>query len=195
MEGATACRCWEDVQSFDKVQWVKVQAAATRLRKLLKLSKYSGICETLPETPSASDGYHNTCYYRFTAIASGTEVPATTGKDRKFLRSQSTQLEVSSSGVLPKVCIFCNKARKKVRGKEQPLTSCEYDSAEKNTKEAAHVLNDNDMLVKMGNVGFHSKEVKYHDDCKCRYLNDMRDELKKANAPPAEDKQVNSAAL
>jgi len=28
-----------------------------------------------------------------------------------------------------------------------------------------------------------------------RYLNDMRDELKKANAPPAEDKQVNPAAL
>ena len=105
----------EDVQPFDKVQWAKVQAAATRQQKLLKLSKYSGICETLPETPSASDGYRNSCYYRFTAIASETEVPATTSKDHKFLRSQSTQLEVSSSGVLPKVCIFCNKARKKVR--------------------------------------------------------------------------------
>ena len=52
----------EDVQPFDKVQWAKVQAAATRRRKVLKLSKYSGICKTLPETPSASDGYHNTCY-------------------------------------------------------------------------------------------------------------------------------------
>ena len=51
------------------------------------------------------------------------------------------------------------------------------------------------MLVKIENVGFHSEEVKYHDDCKRKYLNDMRDELKKANSPPAEDKQVNSAAL
>ena len=102
---------------------------------------------------------------------------------------------MSSFGVLPKVCIFCNKARKKVRGKEQPLSSCEYDSVQRNIKEAAQVLNDNDMLVKIGNVGFHSKEIKYHDGCKRRYLNDMKDELKKANAPPAEDKQVNSAAL
>jgi len=31
--------------------------------------KYSGICETLPETASASGGYHNTYYYRLTAIA------------------------------------------------------------------------------------------------------------------------------
>jgi len=185
----------EDVQLFDEVKWAKVQAAATRRQKLLKLSKCSGIYETLPEAPSPSDGYHNTCYYRFTAIASETEVPATTSKDRKFLRSQSTQLKVSSSGVLPKVCIFCSKARKKVEGNEQPLTSSEYDSVEKNIKEAAQVLNDNDMLVKIGNVGFHSKEVKYHNVCKRRYLNDMRDELKKANAPPAEDKQVNSAAL
>ena len=51
------------------------------------------------------------------------------------------------------------------------------------------------MLVKIGNVGFHSKEVKYHDGCKRRYLNDTRDELKKANAPPAEEKQVNYAAV
>jgi len=156
----------EDVQLFDEVKWAKVQAAATRRQKLLKLSKCSGIYETLPEAPSPSDGYHNTCYYRFTAIASETEVPATTSKDRKFLRSQSTQLKVSSSGVLPKVCIFCSKARKKVEGKEQPLTSCEYDSVEKNIKEAAQVLNDNDMLVKIGNVGFHSREVKYHNVCK-----------------------------
>jgi len=138
---------WEDVQPFDEVKWAKVQAAATRRRKLLKLSKYTGICETLAETPCASDGYHNTCYYRLTAIASETEVPATTSKGHKFPRSQSTQLE-ESSGVLPKVCIFCNKARKKVRGKEQPLTSCEYDAVEKNIKEAVQVSNDNDMLAK-----------------------------------------------
>jgi len=72
---------------------------------------------------------------------------------------------------------------------------CEYDSLEKNIKQAAQVFNDNDMLVKIGNVAFHSKEVKYHDVCKRRYLNNMRDELKKANSPPAEEKQVNSAAL
>jgi len=66
------------------------------------------------------------------------EVPATTSKDRKFLGSQSTQLEVSSSGALLKVCIFCNKAGKK--GKE-PFTSCEYDSVE-NIKEA-----DSDVFI------------------------------------------------
>jgi len=65
-----------------------------------------------------------------------------TNDDQVYLRSQSTKLELSSLGVLPNVCIFCNNARKKIRGKEQNLVTCALDSVEKNIKEAARALID-----------------------------------------------------
>ena len=117
--------------------------------------------------------------------------------DRPYVRSQSTKLAVSSSGVLPNVCIFCNKTRKKVQGKEQTLTMCALDSVKKNIKEAARALNDSDLLVKIGDIGFHSKEVKYHNHCKREYLNQKRDSLNRAKTASASSggDDANSVAL
>ena len=55
-----------------------------------------------------------------------------------------------------------------------PLTNCELDCIEENIKDAANILHDRLMLVKLGNVGFHSKESKYHNICKRDYLNRAR---------------------
>lgn len=65
-------------------------------------------------------------------------------------------------------------ARKKKKGKELLLISCEYDSPEFKVKEAAEVLEDRKMMAKIGSIGFHSKEVKYHNECKRDYLNKAR---------------------
>ena len=109
------------------------------------------------------------------ASESGSQQPQK--DEHPYLRSQATKFEVSTSGVLPNVCIFCKKIRKKFRGREQSLARCEYDSVENNIKEAARELNDADMLVLIGDIGFHSKEVKYHECCKRAYMNQKRDTL------------------
>ncbi len=63
---------------------------------------------------------------------------------------------------------------------------------ERNIKDAAKVLNDNDMLVKIGHIEFHSKEVHYHNDCKRAYLNKARDTVAKVKP---KDEDPNSVAL
>jgi hypothetical protein len=60
---------------------------------------------------------------------------------------------------------------KQKKGKELPLINCEYDSVESNVKNAAHNLHDENMLALIGSIDFHSKEVKYDNECKCEYLN------------------------
>ena len=88
-----------------------------------------------------------------------------------LLRSQTKQHPTTSTGVLSQICIFCSKSRKKKKGREFSLASCEYDSPEANVKEAAQILNYTQLLTKIGSIGFHSKEVKCHHECKCEYLN------------------------
>ena len=72
----------------------------------------------------------------------------------------------STSGVFAKECIFCGRARKKVKGKELRLGKCDYDSPENTVKEAALALNDSIMLAKIGDIGFHEKKVHYHHECR-----------------------------
>ena len=54
--------------------------------------------------------------------------------------------------------------RKQEKRKELPLIICEYDSSEFRVKEATELLDDQ-------STDFHSKKVKYHDECKRDYLN------------------------
>ena len=57
-----------------------------------------------------------------------------------------------------------------MKGKEITLTKSAYNSSEKNIKDAANALCDTQLLVKIGNIEFSAKEVKYHNDCKRSYL-------------------------
>ena len=169
----------QSVRNVSESTWSKVKIATTarQNRPNARLSKYWSISATLPDVYGDCDGYHSSCYSNYTAIrgndASGMEVEETE-KHHVFLRSESTISPAGSSGILPTVCIFCNKARKKKKGIELPLGSYEYDAPELNVKEAAQSLNDNDMLAKIGDTGFHSKEVKYHHECKREYFNKVR---------------------
>ena len=57
---------------------------------------------------------------------------------------------------------------------EVPRTNCEPDCAEENIKDAANIPHDRLMLAKLGNIGFHSTEAKYHNICKGDDLNRAR---------------------
>ena len=184
--------CSKPIKVFDSDKWSKVKDAAQKrwLRPQASSSKYWRISTNLPDTLSDTCGYHLSCYSRYTAISGETSKDDGTLDINKhvLLRSQNPIRSATTCGVLPKVCIFCNMARKQKKRKELPLTSCEYDSPEFKVKEAAETLDDRIMLAKIGNIGFHSKEVKYHNECKRDYLNRAR-----GASTPAKRTPVNTA--
>ena len=167
--------CDEAIKIFDSDKWSKVKDAVQKRlsRPQASSSKYWSLLTKLPDNLSNACGYHSTCYSRFTAISGeiSNEDSTVDINQHALLRSQNPVKSVTTSGVFPKVCIFCNMSRKQKQRKELPLISCEYDSSELRVKEAAEVLNDHIMLTKIGSIGFHSKEVKYHNEFKRNYLN------------------------
>ena len=59
------------------------------------------------------------------------------------------------------MCLFCNKERKKIKGKEQKLTNVETVIFEENIRKYANWKEDNIMLAKTSHIDFVAKEVKY----------------------------------
>ena len=95
-------------------------------------------------------GYHMTCYRRFVALSklrcgkvekaeklegqycenniqNSEEHIIPTRIIRSIIKSQTT-------GVFPKVCLFCNQAKKRSKGKEQVLSSAESKNFEQNIR-------------------------------------------------------------
>ena len=166
----------EDIQPFigESAKWSRVKSAASCHLSKSK-SKYLTVCHNLPDVPSESSGYHYECFRKFTSVPTQQLVTPPTEEPGTFRRSQSSfHFETSSSGVLPEICIFCRKKTLKVKQKKVPLVNCEYDKAEDSIKEAAKTLNDEEMLVKIGSIGFHTSEVKYHEKCRRDYQNAAR---------------------
>ena len=135
----------------------------------------------MPDVFNENQGYHTHCYKNFSAIATtekdtGEEEPQIT----KMMRSSTLKLESSSTGCLEPICIFCKKDRKKVKGKWENLGSNESINAEINVRNTAIALNDQPLLLQIGNYqhgegpDFVAKEVKYHHSCRKNYINSTR---------------------
>ena len=67
------------------------------------------------------------------------------------LRSSTTPWLSKSSGVLEPVCFFCNKKRKKFKGRWHLLGSCEEPDVKISIREAANKLEDENIKRKIGN--------------------------------------------
>ena len=77
----------------------------------------------------------------------------------------------SSSGILPKVCIFCSTVYKSLgKGKRESLGNCEVPESGEGIKAAAFTLQDDIMTTKLVGLDFIAKEVKYHHSCRRSYL-------------------------
>ena len=76
--------------------------------------------------------------------------------------------------------MFCNKKRKKFKGRWLSLGSCEKFDVEISIREAANKLEDENIKRKIGNYkykegpDFTALEVKYHNEFKREYLNKVR---------------------
>ena len=167
------CPSNEEIKPFDCKLWDKVLSVKqTRLSRLNVNSKYSVLCADLPNEYNNDMGYHKSCCKNFTAIPKLDPIPETTEHTvKKVLRSQVSHHEATSSGVFTSTCIFCGNSRRTMNRKIENIGRCKTREAEHSVKEAATILQDTDLLAKIGEVDFIAKEVKYHHTCRKQYLN------------------------
>ena len=61
-------------------------------------------------------------------------------------RSSTKPLKTNELGIFPRICLICNKIRKKKKNVEQPLVNAQTKDIESSVKKYATLLNDEDML-------------------------------------------------
>lgn len=129
----------QEVLPFSDSKWTIVQEAAQsrRAKPNFPACNYYSVAKNLPETQGERHGYHSSCYKNFTAIpvTTGTGDTGTSGdscKPKEGLRSSTSTVTLSSTGIFPKECLFCGKERKKLKNGQVELTgSCETREAVK----------------------------------------------------------------
>ena len=84
------------------------------------------------------------------------------------------------------MCLFCNKERKKIKGKEQKLTNVETVIFEENIRKYAN-WKYNIMLAKISQIDFAAKEVKYHGWCRAKYQTEAESIFQSKNSKTPND--------
>ena len=116
-------------------------------------------------------GFHLSCYRKFTVLPktqreNNNEIYNQHDQPTRIMRSNLTSPATSSrTGIFPKVCLFCNKERNEIKGKEQKLTNAETAIFEENIRKYANWKKDNVMLAKISQIDFAVKVAKYHRWC------------------------------
>ena len=145
-------------------------------------SKYIIILSTFPDVFQSNHGYHTLCYKNFTAFftSPGHLKKIFQPAKKSTTRSKVPTIPSTSTGCLPALCISCGKIRKRVKGKWENLGNSESRNAEITIRNAAATLNDQALLLMMGNYKFGdgpdfvAKEIKYHHSCRRDYTNRIR---------------------
>ena len=125
---------------------------------MIKSSKYDVICRSLPSSFQSKDGYHYSCYKTFTAVRKPQQfqnIRPRRESGEKLLRSDIGSPIAGSSGIFKQECIFCQKKTKSkgITGVER-LGCSEAPDAEVRIWEAAYMLEDHEMITKIGDIDF-----------------------------------------
>lgn len=125
----------------------------------------------LPEGVTKTHGFHIECYRRFIALSETKRKSFQNNpKDASsapLTRSRiPTAIPTGSSGAFSKICIFCLKKVKKHKNSMQKLIAASTENFQENVK---MYLNDQPMLLRIGNEDFVSKEIYYHGICRVSY--------------------------
>ena len=86
-------------------------------------------------------------------------------------RSSVSAPNLSSTGVFPKICIFCSQKVKKHNNVKQKLVSATTSNIEDKIKTYARWMNDKQLIIRLQNTDFVSKEIVYHAVCRVNYQN------------------------
>ena len=142
-------------------RWVTILKSATARKqtKRYEKSKYRDVVERLPSASSGVDGYHRRCYSAFTAIqANGTQTvdaqqPSCSKDLRSTAPSRITATEKSRVGIFDNKCLYCDKLWKTLpNGTKEGLGTVQSKAAEKKILEAAKLLGENAVLVKISGI-------------------------------------------
>ena len=166
----------ESIKKIDDDKWKKLLSVVTTRKTLVRKTKYDQIIADFPEQLEEDHGYHSKCYKNFTAMPK-VEVSSAETTTTVRTRSSEPSATTSSTGVLPRKCIFCRHVRS---------TTMEYFvasvtiKAEVRIREVAHQVNDIKLLSFIGHYlygngpDFCALEAKYHHSCRRNYLNKGR---------------------
>lgn len=72
-------------------------------------------------------------------------------------------------GVFTKLCLFCNQAKKRIKGKEQEFSSGKSKNFVQNIRKYIEWQDYQILSVRLSNVIFAEKEIKYHGICRVKY--------------------------
>ena len=131
-------------ENFDK--WTKVQQSLNAPKNSQKKTKYDDILEALSHSFRCNFGYHTKCYKHFTVVSvcQSTKPSTTTVSTRSKvpLNRATEKNEFSKSNILPNLCIFCAKGRKKYKGNIIDIGECQTFDAEVTIRKATKYLKD-----------------------------------------------------
>ena len=138
----------ETVKRVDDEKWKILKAAATSRKSLLKTSKYDFILTDFPDELEDDFGYHSKCYKNFTAVPKVADTTDQSPTSNVRTRSTEPSAETSSTGVLPRICIFCRHVKS---ASGELFGQCETKDAEEKIREKAVQLKDTELLSFIGN--------------------------------------------
>ncbi len=128
--------------------------------KNYETSVYKDIIEKLPKEMANNGGAYVTYFAAFAALSNKTSVstsnlPIPESASLHFLHCEvQDKITKSTSGVFERKCIFCRKARKKVKGDEQPLWHCQMDLCEDCINSLIRKAEDEALGTAVGTVNF-----------------------------------------
>eukprot|EP00794_Sanderia_malayensis_P012447 gene12447-13734_t len=135
-------------------------------------------CEGIPQVFSDDQGYHRSCYAKFTLAKSYAKrrssdfAEGVRTDSQRSLRSCDPTASSSAVGTIlfPKQCMICKKSTpKSVKGKKQPLSLIVTKQAETTLKQAAALHNDQELLVQIQDQDLIAKELLKHRKCYLDY--------------------------
>ena len=106
-------------------------------------------------------------------------------------RSSTVAIVSLSTGIMPKICIFCTKKDKKHNGSKQKLVSVETGYFEEKIKKCATTLGYQALLSKLRSVDFVAKEIRYHGICRTKYQTAAEQVSKTSQNKEAEKRSIN----
>lgn len=167
------CKNYEGSSKLLPLQDTSLQTAknAAGRRKSLKKDQYDNITnEIISDTETQGRFYHSPCLSRFCAVKrSPPEVTQQLEPPTKIItRTRSTLPSTDSRGVLRQQCLFCGKARKKIKSENEPLHQCETLDGSRSIYLAAKRKNDTNILV-LGE-DLIAKGMQYHNSCRRDYV-------------------------
>ena len=182
--------------------WEKVQRCVDARKRSQKTSKYTTLIQELPKVFKPDYGYHSACYSKFTWVKSKDIEISDSKAPVIFTRSNISlpNSDKSNANILPAICIFCGKTRKKHKQKWQSLSKCESYEIEVSIRRTAKGLDDTNPLTKVGDYefgdgpDFAAMEVHNNNEpCKVDYVNRYKNlsrSKKKAEDPEIIAKKV-----